>query len=469
MIREFFSVSLANIALRFSGLIIVPFLSNSFTVSQMGLYDVIWTAIIFFELFLGFKLADACYRYALKNKRPEYYFALGFFLIAIVSLAALLVALVSLTIFPLDYTYIILVGLLIVVSKLFISLYLEFLRAKENFTAYRHSGFMITIGYIFNCFGQAYLYTGFDVASFYTGFLLVNCFYIIYMWAVFPSNLYLNVLKLNKRNELNKIFSFGLRLQPSALSWWFLRFSQRWIVMFYLGLDAVATVTISSYPFLVFSALSTYMYMAAQRVIFKWHDEDQNKDEGEKVTVGQYRIIRSIYLLLSLGIFILVEFLSEYIFPEVLYSREAALICLLGGFFMAIGSYFGNVYMAQLRVVAASFTSIVSAAFGIFATWWALGQFGVNGFSVGVLAGGALLFILRSFDPNIYRTFFKLKVDLVFYIAVIVSYWAVLESSMSMSIIYLFMLCGFLVLLMNYDNYSRDLMKLFVVKFVRRS
>jgi O-antigen/teichoic acid export membrane protein len=237
--------------------------------------------------------------------------------------------------------------------------------------------------------------------------------------------------------------------------------------MLYLGLEAVAMVTISSYPFVVFTALSTYMYMAAQRAIFRWHD--QGGSDGEKVAVGQYRIIRSIYLLLALGVFILVEALSEYIFPDALFSREAALICLLGGFFMAIGSYFGNVYMAQLRVGAASFTSILSAAFSLFITWWALDQFGVSGFAIGVLAGGALLFVLRLFDSNIYSTFFDLRLDFVFCSAVIISFWGMLELAMLVKIIYLFTLVGFLVLLMVFDDYSRGLIKLFMTKFVQRS
>jgi O-antigen/teichoic acid export membrane protein len=467
MIREFFSVSLANIALRFSGLIIVPFLSNSFTSSEMGLYDVIWTAIIFFELFFGLKIADACYRYALKESMPEKYFSLGFFLITIISLLALLVLFVGIFFSALDYKYLIVVGFLIVISKLFISLYLEFLRAKCDFKAYRRSGIVITLGYLINCFGQVYLYRDFDVASFYTGFLFVNCIYIVYVLSdVLPSLRFKNI-DFNKTNELNKIFIFGLKLQPSAMSWWFLRYSQRWIVMFYLGLDAVAMVTISSYPFVVFTALSTYMYMAAQRAIFKWHDE--GGDDSEEVAVGQYRIIRSIYLLLALGVFILVEALSEYIFPDVLFNREAALICLLGGFFMATGSYFGNVYMAQLRVGAASFTSILSAIFSLFITWWALGQFGVSGFSIGVLAGGALLFILRLFDSNICSTFFALKLDFVFYIVVILSFWGMLELAILVKIIYLLMLVGFLVLSMVFDDYSRGLIKLFMTRFVRRS
>lgn len=422
----------------------------------MGLYDVVWTAIIFGELFLGFKLADACYRYSLKNKNIEYYFSIGFLLILVISLLALLSIVISLMFYSYEYPYLITVSLLVIISKLFITLYLEFLRAKERFKKYRRSGMFLATGYILSCFGQVYLYPGFDVISFFVGLLLVNFLYLIGNILCFYNTSFLIINKEDMNKELKQILIFGLTLQPSALSWWFLRFSQRWIVLLYFGLEAVAMVSVSSYPFLVFSALSTYMYMAAQRAMFKVHDEGQ---EGIGAPASQYRVIRSIYLALSVAIFIGIDALSVFIFPDELFNRVVALTCLYGGLFLAIGSYFGNVYMAQLRVGAASVTAILSAVLGALFTIMALYLFGVNGFAIGVLAGGVTLFLLRLLDPHIYKIFVDARLDLIFYLLVTISFLVQLEMPIIVQTIYFLVLSCVLGLIMARDQYCRSKIK----------
>lgn len=464
MIREFISVSVANITLRFSGLIIVPFLSNSFTIEEMGLYDVVWTAIIFFELFFGFKLTDACYRYSLKANNPELYFGIGFGLIATISILTLCLLVPLIYFLLIEVWDVVLLGALIVISKLFMSLFFEFLRAKEDFVRYRRSGVLITSGYIINCFGQVYFNDGFSVTSFYVGFLAVNLLYIFNV-LIFNRHHFKN-LKCNFifSDSVGPVFIFGIKLLPSAISWWFLRFSQRWLVMLYLGVNAVAVVTISSYPFLVFTALSTYMYMAAQRSIFKWHDGGE--DEG--VAIGQYRILRSIYLLLAIGILVLVDVCSVYLFPDDLYDSQAATICIFGGIFMSLGSYLGNVYMGQMRVVAASITSVLSAFLAVITAYWAIGFLGVVGFSIGMFVGGIALFLLRLFDPRVYKTFFSLKQDLFYYLTLMISFIVLINLSIYIKVLYLLLLVILLVLMMYLDGYGKALIMQLVNRFVMR-
>lgn len=423
--KEFLSIGLSNIAARISTLLVLPILSKNFDLENIGLYDSLWTLMILLELVFCMKIPDAMFRYgaaSADNTRK---------LIFNTSCKILAVSVVVLNVsaFFLYYKFggLTIIIAALVTTRIFIFVGQEYMRLLKKFAVYRNLNVAIGIGLIFNVLFLTFYKVNFTVEDVYAGYILIHLVSLAFTVFTIAQNgnaeMYTN-LRYVTRINFRDILKYGAMLMPSAVAWWAMRMASRWVAVFYIGLEAAGIVTISLYPFVILTAVSTYMVLSFQRPLFKMLDSKIYAPEVELYD-GYSRVA-----VFSSGYFLTVFFsftknIGWSFFLEA--NTNIVLMAMISGVYLSMAAFYGVVYSALLRVGRASINSVVSAAFSILVMIISVNSMGIISVGLGMMSGALALFIVRRLDYLVIRYRMSVKKELLFFGLVAIGYYLAIK------------------------------------------
>lgn len=418
--REFLSISFANGVSRFSGLIITPFLMIVMSNENLGLYDTLWVTLLFLELLFGLKISDGLFRYAsTSSPEKQKIFLSSALKICTVSVFILTIVLSFYFLLFINELWITIFLMFFIVSiRLYLYIIQEYHRAILNLAAYTLIGLMIGFGYLINVIIQYVIFENLNIQQIFMGVLAVNFVTLTFAFKNIPKN---SFVKTNIK-DIKKLMKFGLSLLPSALAWWSMRLSSRWIVFSVLGASAVAFVTKVSYPITLLGALVNYSNMALQRKLFKNIETNTKQSENKQI----YEIYRFFIMMSSIFVVLACYFIIETYFMEFIDGKKVIALLGLSTVFMGLASFYGTFYSAKFMILKASVTSLFAAIICLFLTYFFVVLIGVEGFSYATLVSAILFWIIRAADKKLsigVSTFFS---DVRFFIVIIICFFSII-------------------------------------------
>lgn len=249
-------------------------------------------------------------------------------------------------------------------------------------------------------------------------------YFITMIGAAFVANIYLFYAgqlyrKMSFRyisiSQLINMIKYSLPIVPTAMSWWVINVSDRYLLTFFLGYSSTGLYAVSCKFVAILNVLKGIFLQAWQISAI----EEYNKEaKGEFYS----RIFLSLYTLMIFAVFLFAIFLKQLVHImtslEYFQAWEYLPMLLLGAVFSAFSSFFGVGYIASKRTGGAFRTSVMGAAINVIANLLLIPKIGIQAAALSTFLAYLSVWIVRTYDTkkylNIKLDWFKLIQGVVF-------------------------------------------------------
>lgn len=394
-----------NLGAKLLSFLMVPLYTFYLTKADLGTYDLLLTSASLLVPFISIQMSEAAYRWLLDIKADN-----GTQKQAAVtnSLAVFLVNnLVFIALFAVAQLYIKIPSAIPFVIILFTNGLMGFLQ-------------MVARGLGLN---KVYSFVGFS----YTFFLLLaNGLFVMLLHWQLPGILYSIIVSgviaiaiLAYRCRLHKLLSFSLidkkaikammayawPLMPNAISWWLINEVNRFIILFYLGIDANGIFAISNrFPSIILIVNSIFM--------LAWQDHAIQLNDSEEKDAF-YSKIFNVFVSLELSLVICLTAVSRYVVklvvsPLFFHSWVYMPILYLGVAFASFAAFLGVGYLSSKQTRGLFTTTIFGSVVNVLISVLTIRSIGLYAPAAGTCVGFLVIWLLRLRQT---RGFIKLAIN----------------------------------------------------------
>ena len=232
---------------------------------------------------------------------------------------------------------------------------------------------------------------------------------------------------------IKKFLKYSLPLLPNSLSWWLVTSASRFIILFYLGLEANGEFAIAYRVSTIVMLLTDTFYLAWQEKLI----ESDRRDQGasEKVLLEYVNLLFSLLVLVLalskplLKVLVDTAFFNAWRYLPLLLLSVAA---------QSFSSFYGAAYLREKKTSDIFVSSFVGGAVTVISGFILTPILHLQGTALSIAAGFSVMLILRIKQA---QSFFPVKFPLLvvgayLVIIVLVSAANLLEStSLSVSLI----------------------------------
>ncbi|MDK2870372.1 MAG: hypothetical protein PWP39_1607 [Pyrococcus sp.] len=174
----------------------------------------------------------------------------------------------------------------------------------------------------------------------------------------FKERMYNYLISPFDKNLLKQMLRYSVFLIPNAIIWWVVNVSDRYLLAYFLGVEAVGIYAVS-YKIPQLLSIPTMIFYQAWQISAVESYKSENRDQV-------YTNVFTVYLallMISLSIFLpLLKPLTSILFSSSFYeSWKYASFLLFGTVFSALSSFSGTVYIASKESKGALLTSSIAA------------------------------------------------------------------------------------------------------------
>jgi len=216
-------------------------------------------------------------------------------------------------------------------------------------------------------------------------------------------------------SQLINMLRYSLPIVPTAISWWVINVSDRYLLTFFLGYSSTGLYAVSCKFMAILNVLKGIFMQAWQISAI---DEYNKKAKGEFYS----KIFLALYTLMMLAVFLFAIFLKQIVYimtsPEFFQAWEYVPILLLGAVFSAFSSFFGVGYIASKKTGGAFRTSVMGAVINVVINLFLIPKIGIQAAALSTFLAYLCVWIVRTYDTkkylNIKLDWFKLIQGLFF-------------------------------------------------------
>lgn len=398
-----FIFAVGNLGSKLMQFIMVPLYSYTLSTSEFGRVDVLTTIVNLLAPIICFDIFDAVFRFALDKKdNKKETFSTGFFLIALVSIIALIIGyLVSSLGYLKNYPIILATYLLIV--TMFFSLFSNYARAINKIKQFATAGIIDTLVMgILNIVLLIYFKMGINgyMLSMILGLAVAAAF--LFLDCHLYSEISLENISLNK---FKKLTVYSLPLIPNVLAWWFNSSSDRIFILMFLGASMNGIYAMASK---IPNMLSTLISIFFQSWQISAVEEFNSKDSKYFISnvfqaFIEFLFLISVVMLAFLKpIFVLLLSKSYYV------SWTVVPLLLLALIYTSLASFLGTIYTATKKTMPIMVTTIYGAIINVAASLLFIKAIGINGAALANVISFLAVSLLRLKDI---RNMNKIKVN----------------------------------------------------------
>ena len=373
--------------------------------SDLGYYDLIITTINLLQPIIILSLTEGIYRWLVDSGKTEAGYQER--VIATCNKTILFTTGISLSIFCcinifFNFQYAALIGILFLSTVVYL-LNLDALRGLSNNKLYAISGLVNSvICLLIEVIGLVFLQAGVEVL----------------LYAKIISNILTTLLIFLKQDQIKnsikypfdkvlakEVLRYSLPLIPNTISWWIVNFSNRYIILGFLGKSYNGIYTVSNKFPTVITVLTGIVYMALQEVIIKEYHSDDRDEFFSRVFEKYYVFLFSLIICaipatkVIIQLFVSADYLPAWKFTGFLY---------LSTVFSALASFLGFGY-SILKDTKRSVKSTVFAAVTNISINIALVKvIGLHAASFSTLMSYIVLFVVRIFHS---KKYYNIKID----------------------------------------------------------
>lgn len=425
--------------------LLVPLYSYYLNRDEFGYYDLIITGVSLVVPILTLQIADSVFRWLMTVKDDEDRRGIitnGTLLILVSLGLSFLFFLIYYFINPLPHHWVI---FFLVLLSIVYPFFQQITRGMGQSVTYALNGVLFAIIFLIGNLVFLVFYDLGIMALFYASIISYAICSLILM------------IKVQFWHQLNhrlfnpalckEFFRYSIPLIPNTISWWAINSGNKYIILFYLGLNANGL-------FAMASRFPVILLMINQVFLLAWQENAiQSYKKGAEIDnqVLTYLIkgLLGLVFLLSL----VSQAVSFYLLSPEYYEAWVYMpILYLGVAFLSFAGYYGAFFLAAKSTKTIFSSTIIAAIITLVTGILVIKPWGLLGISLSILLGYVVLFLLRlRASRQLIRLEFPRNVFLTYGALVLVGFMITYISRMEISVLFCFL--GMIYLL--YDN--RDL------------
>jgi O-antigen/teichoic acid export membrane protein len=395
--------ALGNFGSKILAFLLLPLYTYYLNRDEFGTYDLFIVTISLLTPILSLQISDAAYRWLIdtkdKDKQKTIIFN-GFLLILITGSLFIIGYLIFISFVKIKYSgYFMVILLLTLLTPYF----QKVLRGLGKNLEYAISGIISTFLILsLNILFLAKL--NFKIESLFISTIIANIIVLIYILTKIN---FKGVFKKNKINktELKAMIKYSLPLVPNSLSWWLINASDKYLILYFLNLEANGIYAISTRFPSIIMLLNSVFLMA-------WQDHGISaKDNKENMAFFSKLFNKFIVLELTFVIFLIA--ISPYLIKYLIDDKYAEAwkylpFLFIGTALNAFAAYIGVGYQRSKKTKGILITSIAGGIANIIISLSLLPIIGLYAPALGTFISFSIVYILRKRETD---KFFKINVN----------------------------------------------------------
>lgn len=388
---------LSNFVSKAFTIILLPLYTFYLTTEEYGYYDLIISSISIIVPIITLQVYDSTYRYLLDAKsesEKKKIISSAFCVSVAVVVLFMFIYYFFVGFIELRYKYQILVLILSFVFSNFFQLTARGLKKNVVYAVANLLFVIITLLFsslfiiVFNLKLDALLYSS----------ILSNFFVILYINFKLAMH---RLIDLNSfsRELLIKMIKYSIPLIPNTINWWIVNTFNRYIINFYLGMDANGIFAVAyKFPSIITIASSIFYLAWQESAILEYESEERNNFYSR--VFNTYMVMQFSALLILLPItkwaikyFVGSSFNSSWLYVPFLY---------IGAIFLSFASFYGVGYLSSKNTKGAFTTSIVSGVLNIICNIILMPVIGLYAASISVMLSYLAMWLLRLYETKKY-------------------------------------------------------------------
>lgn len=381
--------------------IIVPLYTFFIVPEELGFYDLLLTTVSLLMPLVSMQFTDATYKWCVDDRSGEKrYISLTYLVLGISSLLtfAMILGVGSSIIGVSNSLYL----ALMLLSQMWFWSLQRMLRIFFHQRKFVVSGLFQSLAFFILTLSLVCVLRLGVVGLCYSFIMshVIGCVYIL-----FSSNELLLFEKCFDGNTIKKMIFFSLPLIPSAMCWWIINSSDKYIILWFLGTAQNGIYAVSSKFPVIIQTINSVFYTSWQDVAIR---EKQGKDRDElfNATFEQY-------YRLSFGFaLVIIPFthmaLSLFVSNAYSSSSKYMAFLFLGAVFQGFASFFGIIYLNENKTIGATVTSIVAAIINIIVDFALMKWLGLYAAGISTFVG---FFVICAIRFSHTRKYVNLKIN----------------------------------------------------------
>ncbi len=235
----------------------------------------------------------------------------------------------------------------------------------------------------------------------------VEGYLLAYIIAMFVSSVYLAlrikikdyILPLRKldRNIAKDMLRYSVPLIPNMLSWWISNYSDKFLIIYFSGIELSGLYAISYKIPSIVNVIST-IFISAWQISSV---DDFGSEESKKFYSDIYQKYSTILMIGTSVIILLSKFLGGILFQQKFYEAwHYVPILSFAVMFHALSVFFGSVYTAAKKTKSVAYSVIIGAIINIVLNIILILNYGAYGAAIATLVSYIVVFLIRVFHSK---------------------------------------------------------------------
>lgn len=400
--RNTFIIALANVGSKAIAFILAPLYSYYLSTSQYGKMDVIITTTSLLVPFFCLDIFEATFRYSSDkeyDKEKVLSSSLAFCLPGI--LISVIVFLVSYFYLP-DYKYVIYTGAFILLGSV-TNILSQYARGNNDMRTFAATGIVNSVTLLLANIVFLILLNR-ELEGWLLSFLLARFVTVVYL--IFKCNAIKSFrIRYIEKEYIKTFFGFCVPLIPTAVMWWIMNASDRYMITGFIGSSANGIYSVANKLPVILSVFETVFYQAWQITAISTL-EDENRDEFYSKVFNKYisfLTVGVLILLLAGRSIIIYIFASDY--SEAWMCLAPLVVSVL---VHALAGNLGSLYVVFKSTKGVLASTLAGAGVNVALNFFLIPRYGIMGAAVATLIGYTVTLIYRWIDV---KRFVSLKLD----------------------------------------------------------
>jgi len=387
--------TIANFATRASSFILLPIYSNSLSIGDFGLFDLIFTLLLLLMPLVTISVYEAVQKYNIENPFESdvaistalIFYCIPFLILGFFVLLVLVFDMAD------EYSAYLTLGFLLLVLMSLYELLMRHLIGTNKETIYAQSSIVFSTTLLVSMFIFLYKYSGglSTVIWCYIGSYLVGCIYLMV-----KSNLQ-SVLSLSKfnRHTLKTMLRFSAPLSINASMWWIFDVSDRWILLYFKGVEQVGLYSVANKLNAIVIIIHVIIFQAWQVSAIDIYGKPGAMQFFKRTFLLHYS---AIFIMTSIALVISKDLLEVVLSADFAQAWAVTYPLLIATAFFCLSSFFGVFYVLTEKTSRVLVTSVVAAIINIILNFILIPYLGLYGAAYATVISTLALLLIRSRD-----------------------------------------------------------------------
>lgn len=411
---------IGNFGSKFLSFFLLPFYTFYLTTSDYGYFDLITTTIMLLIPFISFQIQEGLYRYLLETEddREKSVVISNSVIIVFKNLIiSNLIYIVVTLLFDFKYKYLILLQL---DTSIIAGMWMQIVRGLKQNGQYAIAGIILTLGTLISNVIMIALFR-FQVDGLIISNIIAAMLVIIYLEKLINIRKHIH-FKANNKVFLKEITAYSLPLIPTALSWWFMNVSDRYILNYFKGMEANGIYAVANkFPSIIILVNSIFYLAWQESAILERNSHD--RDCFYTRMFNNFLVVEftSIIVLLAFTKF----FMSFMVNSKFDTAWQYIPFLYMGAVFSAFANFYGIGYQNSKETKGLFSTAVIGALLNIVINILIVPSLGIQGASLSTMLAFLFVWVSRVIQT---RKYFKIWIDkpkLYFFIIIsVLAIWA---------------------------------------------